>query len=177
MIRFHTGAAIVAALLIPLTFASLPARADQPYKIGSIEIVQPWARATPNGAHTGAAYLVIRNTGKTEDRLIAARSPAATQADVHQMSMKDNVMQMAPVKGGLAIPPGGSVTLQPNGYHIMLIGLKSGLAKGSQIPLTLTFAKAGSIEVQVKVEAIGSMGPASTGISDHVYENMGSVMH
>jgi copper(I)-binding protein len=42
----------------------------------------------------------------------------------------------------------------------MLIGLKSSLTQGSLVPLTLNFAKAGPIKVQLKVEAAGASEPA-----------------
>ena len=54
----------------------------------------------------------------------------------------------------------GPVKLQPGGFHIMLLGLKQGLAAGSRLPLTLTFEKAGSVQMDVPVEAMGSMGPS-----------------
>jgi periplasmic copper chaperone A len=62
------------------------------------------------------------------------------------------VMHMQPVEGGLTIPAGGTVELKPGGYHLMLMGLKQKLDEGGQIPLKLTFARAGSVDVQVKIE-------------------------
>ena len=65
-------------------------------------------------------------------------------------------MQMREVTGGVAIPAGGSVTLKPGSYHVMLMGLKKPLVVGQSIPLTLTFAKAGNISVTVPVQAMGA---------------------
>ena len=80
---------------------------------------------------------------------------------VHEMTMDGNVMRMRPVPGGLALPPGQAVTLQPGGYHIMLEGLKSPLKQGQGIPLHLTFAKSNPVDVTATVAAIGASGPAS----------------
>jgi periplasmic copper chaperone A len=170
MNRFH--AAAVVGLLVSQLLSSLPAQADEPYKVGSIEIDQPWARATPPTARTGAAYFVLHNTGTSEDRLVGIRSSAADRADVHRMSMNGDIMTMSEVNGGLAIPAGGSVALQPSGYHVMLTGLKHALMQGSEIPLTLTFANAGSVEIHVEVEAIGAPGPTPPAKEDGTMKGM-----
>ena len=70
-------------------------------------------------------------------------------------------MRMAPVKGGLVIPAGETVELKPHSYHLMLEKLKSPLAEGERIPLTLDFEGAPDIAVELKVEPLG--GPAMTG--------------
>jgi copper(I)-binding protein len=170
MNRFHV--AVIIGLLVSQLPSSVPAQADGSYKAGAIEIDQPWARATPPTARTGAAYFAIHNTGTSEDRLVAISSPAADRADVHRMSMNGDVMTMSEVKGGLAIPAGGSVALKPSGYHVMLTGLKHPLMQGSAIPLTLTFANAGSVEVQVEVEAIGAPGPTPPAKEDGTMKGM-----
>ena len=124
----------------------------------SIVVEQPYARATPAGAQTGAAYMTIENKANAADRLTGVSSDIAAQAQVHEMSMDNGVMKMREVTGGLSIPAGGSVTLKPGGYHVMLMGLKKQLAAGDSFPLTLTFEKAGNISVTVPVQAMGGMG-------------------
>jgi len=168
MIRsyIYIGATFVVVLACYLISVPASAHDGNHYTLGSLHIDRPWARATPSGARAGAAYFIVRNLGATDDRLIGASSPTAAQADVHEMSMNGNVMHMAMVKGGLVIPAGGSITLQPSGYHIMLTGLKGPLVKGTRVPMTLTFEHAGSIDIQVEVEAIGAAGPASHGKPD-----------
>ena len=59
----------------------------------------------------------------------------------------------------IAIAPGETVKLAPGGLHIMLLGLKQPLEKGARIPMTLRFEKAGSVEVQIAVEAAGQAAP------------------
>jgi copper(I)-binding protein len=62
----------VAFVLAGLTsmIVAPPARAAD-YDIGSIHITQPWARATPKGASSGAAYMTITNNGQTQLRASA----------------------------------------------------------------------------------------------------------
>ena len=101
------------------------AAAAETYTVGSIEIGNPWARATPKGAPVGGAYMTITNKGAEADRLIGASSPIASQMEVHQMTMDKGVMSMRPVPGGLEIKPGQTVVLNPESLHLMLTGLES----------------------------------------------------
>jgi copper(I)-binding protein len=58
---------------------------------------------------------------------------------------------------GLEIKPGQGVTLNPEGYHLMFVGLKQPLKKGEHVKVTLQFAKAGKVDVDFTVEGIGAM--------------------
>jgi hypothetical protein len=130
------------------------------YTVGSIEIANPWARATPKGAPVGGAYMTITNKGTEADRLIGASVPVANQAEVHEMSMDHGVMSMHPVEGGLEIKPGETVVLKPQSLHLMLTGLKQPMAKGQRVKATLEFAKAGKLDLEFEVESIGAQGPS-----------------
>jgi copper(I)-binding protein len=123
----------------------------------SITVEQPWARATPTGAKTGAVYMTLDNKSGAADRLTGASSDVADKLQIHEMKVENGVMQMRVVLDGLPIPAGGSVVLKPGSYHVMLIGLKKPLTAGENIPLTLTFEKAGNISVTVPVQAMGAM--------------------
>lgn len=131
----------------------------QGYKLGSLEIAQPWTRATAPTAKAGGGFLTITNKGTTTDRLIAARSNTSDKAEIHEMKMDGNVMRMRELEKGLEIPPGATVTLKPGGFHIMFMELKSPLAKGAKVPVTLVFEKAGSIDVDFLVQDMGAAGP------------------
>ncbi len=136
----------------------------QTYQAGSIEVVQPWARATPPGAEVGGGYMTIINHGGEPDTLIGGSSPAAGKVEVHQMKMEDGVMHMRPLPNGLEIKPGETVTLDPNGYHLMLMQLKAPLKQGGTIDATLQFKSAGTLDVKLAVESFGAMTPS--GASD-----------
>lgn len=122
------------------------------YKVAELQVGHPWARPTVPGQPSGGAYLSIENKGKAGDKLIAVASPIAKSAEIHTMSMEGNVMKMREV-GSIDIKPTEKIAMQPgNGYHIMLIGLSQPLKAGDKIPMTLTFEKAGKLEVSVYVE-------------------------
>ena len=148
-------------LALALALAGSPALAEE-FKSGDITIEKPWARATPKGAAVGAGYLVIHNAGATPDTLVSGSADFAN-VEIHEMSMKNGVMQMRELKDGLTIPPHGDVTLAPSGYHVMFTGLKAPLIKGQPIKATLTFAHAGAIAVDFDVLGIGARGPAGGG--------------
>lgn len=148
----------VVFLSVAATLAAPPLTSAHEYKAGSIEIDHPWSRAMPPGAKTGVGYLVLKNEGTGADRLTSITSPVATAVEVHDMSITDGVMTMRKVDGGLALPPGGEAKLAPGGLHLMLVGVKEPFREGQMIPLNLTFEKAGTIEVQMKVDAMGAKG-------------------
>jgi periplasmic copper chaperone A len=70
-------AGTVAFVLAQLSVA--PSLAAE-YDVGSIHIAQPWSRATPKGATTGAGYMTITNRGTTPDRVICVSSDVVRNA-------------------------------------------------------------------------------------------------
>ncbi len=149
----------ILAAVAAIAFAALPAAAHS-VKLGELSITDLWTRATPPNAPTAGGYLTVTNAGKDADTLLAAASPLAAKGELHQMAMKDGVMTMRAVPEGIPVPAGGSVALDPDGYHIMFVGLKGSLKEGDKLPVTLTFAKAGKIDTTLHVLALGAKGPS-----------------
>ena len=144
-----------AAVLLVLTPG---AAAAHEFTREGVTVAHPWARATPGGAKVGGAYLEIKAAAGKGDRLIAARSPVAGNAEIHNHIMDGAIARMRRVDA-IAIAGGKSVVLEPSGYHVMLVHLKQPLKEGDLIKLTLVFEKAGEIEVDATVEPIGALGP------------------
>jgi len=119
-------------------------------------IGHPWSRATLPGAKVAAGYLTVKNTGDTPDRLIAVSSDIAAKGEMHQMSVdaKTGVMTMRPANG-IDIAPGETVKLEPGGYHLMFVDLKQPVEQGARFKGTLTFEKAGSVDVDYAAESAG----------------------
>ena len=136
-----------------------PAAQATDYDVGSIHISQPWSRATPKGASSGAAYMTITNNGKTPDRVSCVSSDASAECQIHTMTMDNGVMLMRPVEGGLEIKPGETVTLKPGGFHMMLLNLKHPLEQGNTVKATLKFDTAGTVDVDYPIAAIGAAAP------------------
>jgi len=147
-------AIVAAALALP---ALGPAAAHE-FKSGPIEVVHPWARATPPAAKVGGGYAEIRNDGSEPDRLVSVTAEVAGRVEIHEMGVKDGIMTMRPVEGGVPVPADGTAALAPGGYHLMLLELKRPLKAGESFAGTMTFEKAGTIAVTFDVQAIGSTG-------------------
>lgn len=140
-----------------------------------IEVSGAWARTSPAKVTAGAVYMVIENGGSEDDSLLEAKvDPSiAKEAQLHetkaaeggdsQMGMSTIVaddMTTTTAAGGMMtmkevdeipVPAGGSVSLEPGGYHVMLMELAEPLVVGSKIEVTLTFEKAGEIVVEADV--------------------------
>jgi len=127
------------------------------YQAGALRIVEPWTRATPPNAQVAGGFLSVSNGGTTADRLLGGSAPIAARVEIHEMTMEGSVMRMKPLHAGLTIAPGASVTLKPGSYHLMFFGLTAPLKAGETIKGTLEFEKAGKVDVEFKVEAMGAM--------------------
>ena len=130
---------------------------------GPISIENPWTRATAAAQTVGGGFMTIVNTGKADDRLVSASSPAAAEVQIHDMKMDEGVMRMRQLADGLAVPAGARVELKPRSLHLMFMQLKAPLVAGQTVPVTLQFEKAGSVAVKFRVEAMGASAPAATG--------------
>jgi copper(I)-binding protein len=148
----HLG---IAALAFALVFSGAQSVFAHEFKVGDLEIGHPWSRATPAGAKVAGGYFTITNNGSAPDRLVSISSDISDKAELHEMGVKDGVMTMRPVAGGLEIPAGGKVALAPGGYHLMFIGLKRQPKQGETFSATLTFEKAGAVSVDFAVEGMG----------------------
>ncbi len=165
-----TGVALLAPRL-PLAQGmppgmAMPAEAEA--RAGAIVITQPWSRAAMRGG-SGAAFLTLRNTGTTADRLLGAATPAAGKVELHSMVRDGDVMRMRE-QPAIDLPPGQDVVLRPGGLHLMMLGLAQPLERGATLPLTLRFEHAGEVTVQVAVQAAGASGmPAMGGARGHMH--------
>ena len=100
----------------------------------SVQITDPWVRATVPQQKATGAFMQI--TAPKAMRLLEVRSPVAGVAEIHEMSMTDNMMRMRQIKE-IALPAGKAVELKPGGYHVMLLDLKGQVKAGDKIALTL----------------------------------------
>ncbi|UTW06634.1 copper chaperone PCu(A)C [Pseudomonas benzenivorans] len=137
-------------LLAALLGTSLLAGAHE-YSAGELHVAHPWSREMPPVAPTAAAYFVVHNRGQQADRLVGVQTPVAGKAEMHEHVHADGLMKMQQVQS-VEVPAGGELKFAPMGYHVMLFDLKQQAKEGERFPLTLTFEKAGEIQVDVAVE-------------------------
>ena len=138
-----------------------------PLHAHTVEVTDAWVRSSVPGQQATGAFMKI--TAEDTTRLVAASSPAAGLAEVHEMKMQGQVMTMHAVEGGLTLPAGKTVELKPGGYHIMLMDLKAALPKDSTILLTLVFKDAKGTEstVELKVPVALAAPHSKTAAMDH----------
>ena len=146
--------ALLATAWLPA--AVLAASAD------AITVVDPYVRLTPPGQTTSAAFLVLKNGGSADVRLVRAESPAAKTVELHSHKHEDGVMKMRPVKE-IEVKAQGEAALQPGGYHVMLIGINKPLKEGDKVPLTLGFEDGSKKQVEAPVRRITAAPAAPMG--------------
>mgnify|MGYP000412750395 CR=1 FL=1 len=144
-------------LLTCLLFGLISIAAAESYKIGDLVIESPYARSTPPLAPVGGGFMTIINSGAEADTLVSGVSSFSKSLEIHEMSMKDGIMKMAELENGLEIPAGETVELKPGSYHLMFITLADQLKPDEKHKATLTFEKAGEIEVEFLVKDILKM--------------------
>jgi copper(I)-binding protein len=152
MFRVFAPVIVIVSVALACAVSALAAE----FEVGSVQVINPWTRATPKGAEVAGAYMVIRNKGTEPDRLLGGTSAVASRVEVHKMEMGGGVAQMRPVEGGVEIKPGASVELKPGSFHLMFIGLKRPLEQGQKMKATLEFQKSGKVDVEFDIAALGA---------------------
>jgi copper(I)-binding protein len=141
-----------------LMLAAIGALATQSAWAANISVSDAWARATMPGQKVSGAYMQIRSD--VDARLVNVSSPVVPRVEVHEMKMDGDVMRMREVQS-IDLPKDKAVTLEPGGFHIMLMNLPKPIAAGDVIPLNLVVESGGKRQtVEVKVEARSPMGGA-----------------
>lgn len=147
MERFKTAwfkRCAIAGLCLAAAAAS-PAAAHEVEAAG-LKIVHPWTLEPQQGATTVVVSMTIHNTGAEAERLVSAASAFAKAAD-----LRDGATEAAPVSP-VEIPAGGTLKLKASGVHVRLTDVTEPLAGYETFPLSLTFEKAGKVDIQVMVE-------------------------
>lgn len=155
--RIRTLPMAFALGLMALT-ARVPAQAETPVKVDDA-----WVRATVKGQTASGGFMSL--TSSRDLTLIGFSTPAAGQAELHDMVMEGDVMRMRAIDA-LPLPAGQAVTLKPGpgGKHLMLMDLKRQLKEGEQVLLKLRLrtadGKALTQEVTVPVRRMQATAPA-----------------
>ncbi|HBQ35219.1 MAG TPA: copper-binding protein [Rhodobacteraceae bacterium] len=137
---------------VAATSFALPAFATD----STIVIEDAYARSSMKMAKTGAAFMVIKNTGTVDDRMISATSDASKRVELHTHVEKtvdgQTFMKMGIMEGGFPVPANGETVLKRGGMHVMFMGLTGPFVHGETVKATLVFEKAGEIEVEIPID-------------------------
>jgi copper(I)-binding protein len=70
----------------------------------------------------------------------------------------------------IAVPANGSLTFEPNGFHLMMMKPKQALKAGDMVSVTLSFKNGDTLEANYQVRAdMGGMG--------NIGHDMGGMQH
>ena len=145
----------LATLLTVLAASTLvPGLGSMAYAAGAadaITVVDPYVRQAPPGAMATGAFMIIRNAGARDVKLVKADNPATKVTELHTHINDGGVMKMRPVKD-IPVKAKGETALKPGGLHVMLIDMKAAMKEGDMIPITLTFDDGSSKKVDVPVK-------------------------
>jgi periplasmic copper chaperone A len=141
----NTPAIVIFSLFLAI-FISFNASAKE--NIADVAVKDAWVRTSVPGQQASGAFMTL--TSKTDLQLVGVSSPVAGVAEVHEMKMNGDMMQMRAVPS-LDLPAGKAVALRPGSFHVMLMDLKAALPKDSTVPLTLLFKDAKGLQSQLQV--------------------------
>lgn len=127
------------------------------YTQGSLTISDAWSRETPPGVSKGVAYMNISNNGETPVTMIGAETTKAGDVTLHRSKVDGDLVTMEYVEGGLTIPAGETVSLEPRGYHLMLEDLDRGLVRNESVAMTVFFEEAEAVSIKLQIKSMGEM--------------------
>lgn len=116
----------------------------------NVAVQDPYVRLAPPNAPATGAFMVIKNNGDKDVKVVKAANPVSKVTELHNHIHEGGVMKMRPVPG-IDIKAKGQAVLQPGGLHVMLIDLKEPMKEGDVVPITLTFDDGSSKQVDAKV--------------------------
>lgn len=117
--------------------AGAEAGADQ-VADGGVTLNGAWVKATDEDMT--AIFGTLSNHSDADVTLESAEVDVDADAELHEVVQEAGSSVMQEVDGGLEIPAGGELNLEPGGYHIMLVELGEPITPGQDLELTLRFS-------------------------------------
>lgn len=142
--------AIAAAILISTSLTACATDAAQESKLAAVGIDDGWVRVSEYSDHEGGmtgAFATFTNNTDADVTIVGGTAEIAGMVEVHEVVMINDQMKMQPKEGGIVIPAGKSLTLEPGGLHIMLMGLKKPILVGDKITMTIDLDGADDLNV------------------------------
>ncbi|MET0290743.1 MAG: copper chaperone PCu(A)C [Steroidobacteraceae bacterium] len=121
-----------------------------------LHVMQPWSRSTPPGVTVGVGYVMLHNLGPRPQVIVSATSPAAERVEMHETKRTpEGLTQMRPLEK-VTVPPSGAFSFEPNGPHLMLVGLKAPLVTGQKVPVSLKFESGETVNFELEVRDLAA---------------------
>lgn len=116
-----------------------------------IEIRQAWIPEAPPVSRVHAGYFEIHNSSGTDALLSHASSDAYDSVEVHLSIEKDGVASMRRVEA-VKLPAGSSVSFEPGGYHLMLIGPHEAKRAGDKVAIRISLDDGTQFDIEALVK-------------------------
>ena len=116
----------------------------------AIEISDTWVKSSEMSMVGGmtAVYGTITNNSNQDVVLVGGHTDVTERVEVHEMAMSGGEMVMQQIEGGLVIPAGEKVTLEPGGNHMMLMDLSKAVIAGETISVTFDLEGADDVTIE-----------------------------
>ena len=148
--------------------ADLPAMAQNDIVDGPVFVSNAWIRPTVAEQKTTGAYLKM--TPQFNGQLTGVRTELAGLAELHEMSMDGDVMRMRKLDK-LDVKNGETIEFKPNGYHLMLMEIKTPITAGQLVELVLEFETEQGEKVEVPFQALAlTSSPSDESVSTKMHE-------
>lgn len=124
-----------------LLFLSIPLFINGCASSNDVVAQDLWVKSSEMSTRGGmtAVYGTLTNNSSQDVVLVGGATEIAGVVEVHEMSMIGGEMMMQEIDGGLVIPAGKSIVLEPGGNHLMLMMLTDDLEAGEEISVTFDF--------------------------------------
>ncbi|PKO48683.1 MAG: hypothetical protein CVU31_04250 [Betaproteobacteria bacterium HGW-Betaproteobacteria-4] len=116
----------------------------------NVSVQDPYVRLAPPNAPATGAFMVIKNNGDKDIKVVKADNPASKVTELHTHINDGGVMKMRPVPS-IDIKAKGEAVLKPGSLHVMMIDLKAPMKEGDVVPITLSFDDGSTKQVDAKV--------------------------
>ncbi len=147
-----TAVFMLLAACAPAQSTPTPLAVQNGIEIEQASVRIPGGDTAKAGSNTSlAGYMVIKNTGSTDDSLVSVQADFAGMTMLHQSTVDSNGVASMKMVMSIDVPAGQTVELQPGGFHVMFQNLKQDLKVGDTVTLELHFKQAGTIKVQAQV--------------------------
>ncbi|UCV20998.1 copper chaperone PCu(A)C [Ferribacterium limneticum] len=116
----------------------------------NVSVQDPYVRLAPPNAPATGAFMVIKNNGDKDVKVVKADNPVSKVTELHTHINDGGVMKMRPVPS-IDIKAKGEAVLKPGSLHVMMIDIKTPMKEGDVVPITLSFDDGSTKQVDAKV--------------------------
>jgi copper(I)-binding protein len=119
--------------------------------VAGVTVEDAWARTSSMNAESGAVYALL--TSNTDDAVVSASVDieVAIAAEVLETTIAEDGSLTTQKSMSVALPAGQTVSFEPGGHHIILMGLVEPLAAGDIITVTLALESGSIVTVDAEV--------------------------